>query len=73
MHARLRLHCRWLGGVSYQLRASVRPMDWMDGVVCSADDYGHTDIGYHNEHYDNLLRTPHLDTLAATGIKLEQY
>lgn len=42
-------------------------------VFMLIDDYGHTDIGYHNQKYDNLLRTPHLDTLAATGIKLEQY
>jgi hypothetical protein len=32
---------------------------------------GHTDIGYHNEKYDSLLRTPNLDALAADGIKLE--
>jgi arylsulfatase B/arylsulfatase I/J len=42
-------------------------------VFMLIDDYGHTDIGYHNQKYDNLLRTPHLDTLAATGIKLEGY
>ena len=27
----------------------------------------------HNEKYDNLLRTPNLDQLAGTGIKLEHY
>ena len=42
-------------------------------VLILIDDYGHTDIGYHNVKYDNLLRTPHLDTLAASGIKLESY
>ena len=42
-------------------------------VFMLIDDYGHTDVGYHNRNYDNLLRTPHLDTLAATGIKLENY
>ncbi len=42
-------------------------------VFMLIDDYGHTDVGYHNRKYDNLLRTPHLDTLAATGIKLEGY
>ena len=37
------------------------------------DDFGHTDIGYHNKEWDNLLRTPTLDQLAAEGIKLENY
>eukprot|EP00040_Diaphanoeca_grandis_P007286 m.40385 g.40385 ORF g.40385 m.40385 type:complete len:523 (-) comp18466_c0_seq2:486-2054(-) len=37
------------------------------------DDYGHTDIGYHNKLYDNLLQTPNLDLLAGNGIKLETY
>ena len=34
---------------------------------------GHTDIGYHNELADGLLRTPHLDALAGGGVKLEGY
>jgi hypothetical protein len=37
------------------------------------DDYGHSDIGYHSEKYDNLLKTPTLDALATQGIKLENY
>ena len=37
------------------------------------DDYGHTDIGYHNAAYDNPLRTPNLDALALDGIRLESY
>ena len=37
------------------------------------DDFGHTDIGYHNRLYDNLIATPNLDALAGDGIKLESY
>ena len=37
------------------------------------DDYGHTDVGYHNKLYDNNLKTPNLDSLAHDGIKLENY
>ena len=31
------------------------------------DDFGHTDIGYHNKLYDNLIATPNLDALAGDG------
>ena len=37
------------------------------------DDYGHSDIGYHNVHNEGLLKTPNLDVLAAEGVKLEAY
>eukprot|EP00729_Bicosta_minor_P030136 gene30136-6801_t len=37
------------------------------------DDYGHSDIGYHNELNEGLLRTPNLDALASAGVKLESY
>jgi arylsulfatase A-like enzyme len=37
------------------------------------DDYGHTDVGYHNRNYENLLKTPVLDALAQGGVKLEKY
>ena len=42
-------------------------------VLFVIDDYGHTDIGYHNIHFDNNLKTPNLDALSASGIRLEQY
>eukprot|EP01050_Picozoa_sp_SAG11_P028630 SAG11_NODE_7730_length_1103_cov_1.098606_1_plen_225_part_00 len=42
-------------------------------VIILIDDYGHTDIGYHNEKYDNLIKTPTLDRLAQDGVKLESY
>lgn len=28
---------------------------------------------YHNQHYDNLIRTPNLDALAEGGVRLEGY
>ena len=34
---------------------------------------GHGDLGYHNVLNENLIKTPALDRLAATGIKLEGY
>lgn len=42
-------------------------------VFMLIDDYGHSDIGYHNSQYENLIKTPNLDALAADGIKLETY
>ncbi len=38
-------------------------------IVILADDQGWNDIGYHNPQ----LQTPHLDRLAAEGVRLEQY
>ena len=38
-------------------------------VLIVVDDYGHSDVGYNMD----LLLTPHLDELAATGIKLSSY
>lgn len=38
-------------------------------VFILADDYGFHDIGYHN----NKVLTPNLDTLASTGIRLDNY
>ena len=37
------------------------------------DDYGHTDIGYNNVHFDNNILTPNLDKIASEGVKLEKY
>lgn len=42
-------------------------------VLILCDDYGYSDIGYHNVAADGLLRTPNFDSLAAAGIKLENY
>eukprot|EP01044_Picomonas_judraskeda_P010313 COSAG03_NODE_1316_length_4341_cov_5.833333_2_plen_161_part_00 len=36
-----------------------------------ADDFGFNDIGYHNAQNEGIIRTPHLDRLAASGVKLE--
>jgi hypothetical protein len=36
-----------------------------------ADDFGYNDIGYHNANNEAIIRTPHLDLLASSGVKLE--
>ena len=38
-------------------------------VFILADDYGFNDIGYHNPR----IKTPNLDSLAASGVRLENY
>src|SRR4051794_21218060 len=38
-------------------------------VIILADDLGYGDVGYHGSPY----RTPHLDKLAADGVRLEQH
>src|SRR5687767_10024762 len=38
-------------------------------VFILADDLGWTDVGYHGSE----IKTPHIDRLAATGVKLEQF
>ena len=38
-------------------------------VFILADDYGFNDIGYHNPR----IKTPFLDSLAANGVRLENY
>jgi arylsulfatase A-like enzyme len=44
------------------------------GPACMAGAAaGHGDIGYHNVLLEDLIKTPALDRLAATGIKLEHY
>eukprot|EP00051_Salpingoeca_urceolata_P027772 m.483220 g.483220 ORF g.483220 m.483220 type:complete len:516 (-) comp22829_c0_seq1:60-1607(-) len=45
-------------------------------VFFLADDYGFADISYHTEMYgnaSNVVKTPALDALAASGVKLENY
>jgi arylsulfatase A-like enzyme len=45
-------------------------------VFVLADDYGFNDISYHahkNGNDSNIIETPHLDALAAQGVKLENY
>ncbi|XP_072038381.1 arylsulfatase B-like [Amphiura filiformis] len=42
-------------------------------VFVLADDLGYNDIGYHAVHGMSAVRTPHLDTLASEGVKLENY
>ena len=38
-------------------------------VVILADDLGWNDVGYHGSE----IKTPHIDSLAASGVKLENY
>lgn len=42
-------------------------------IFILADDFGYNDIGYHAQDHLSDLKTPHLDRLAAEGIKLENY
>eukprot|EP00729_Bicosta_minor_P011319 gene11319-17659_t len=45
-------------------------------VFVLADDYGFNDISYHariNGNDTNIIETPNMDALAATGVKLENY
>ncbi len=42
-------------------------------IFALIDDWGHSDVGYNNRHFDNLLRTPNIDSLAADGITLAAY
>ena len=42
-------------------------------VFIVADDYGFNDIGYHAVNHLSDIRTPFLDSLASSGIKLENY
>eukprot|EP00035_Acanthoeca_spectabilis_P010021 m.176584 g.176584 ORF g.176584 m.176584 type:complete len:527 (-) comp14903_c0_seq4:1937-3517(-) len=45
-------------------------------VFFLADDYGFADVGYHAKMYGhnlNPVKTPNLDALSATGIRLENY
>ena len=38
-------------------------------VFILADDFGWNDVGYHNSE----IKTPNLDALSATGVRLENY
>ncbi|XP_071954759.1 arylsulfatase J-like [Antedon mediterranea] len=38
-------------------------------ILFIADDYGYSDIGYHGSH----IRTPHMDRLALSGVRLNNY
>ena len=40
-------------------------------IFALIDDFGHGDIGYHNQLNEDLIRTPALDNLAAAGIKCD--
>ena len=42
-------------------------------VFILADDLGYNDIGYHAINGMSAVKTPHLDTLANEGVKLENY
>ncbi len=50
--------------------ASVRAADQKPNIVyIVADDLGWKDVGFHGSD----IKTPHLDALAATGVRLEQF
>ncbi|MCP5112997.1 MAG: sulfatase-like hydrolase/transferase, partial [bacterium] len=38
-------------------------------VILVADDLGWNDVGYHGSE----IRTPHIDSIASRGIKLERF
>ena len=42
-------------------------------VLVVADDYGFNDIGYHGIDHGSAIKTPFLDSLAMSGIRLENY
>ena len=45
-------------------------------VFVLADDYGFNDVSYHarkNGNDTNIIETPHMDALAGSGVKLENY
>ena len=42
-------------------------------VFVLADDYGFNDIGYHGASHGSAIKTPVLDSLAMSGIRLENY
>ena len=42
-------------------------------IFALIDDWGHGDVGYNNRHFENLLRTPNIDSLASNGITLTAY
>ena len=49
---------------------------WLQIVFFLADDYGFADVSYHTQMYgnsSNVIATPHLDALAAAGVRLENY
>ncbi|HEV8111356.1 MAG TPA: arylsulfatase [Planctomycetota bacterium] len=44
-----------------------------DIVILLADDLGWADVGYHGSDASGTIRTPHIDALAAGGLRLERY
>ena len=42
-------------------------------VFVVADDYGFNDVGYHGTNHGSAIETPFLDSLAMSGIRLENY
>ncbi|XP_072014249.1 arylsulfatase B-like [Amphiura filiformis] len=55
--------------IVYELHTPPRPHI----VFILADDLGYNDIGYHAVNGMSAVKTPHLDTLASEGVKLENY
>ena len=66
------------GGLPYERSGLTNglPGGVYDGVYDGVHDAGFNDISYHARQHGNdtnIIETPHLDALAATGIKLENY
>ena len=65
--------CAW-GVFVAGATASDEPAPRPNIVYILADDLGWSDVGFHAEATDpNAIKTPHLDRLAASGTRLEQF
>jgi hypothetical protein len=65
----------WIATLSARV-AAVRAPARPHILFVLADDYGYNDVSYHaheNGNDTNIIDTPHLDALAASGVKLENY
>ena len=83
---RLAVYCTYILALVLPLlslaQAAVKPLR-PHIIFVLADDYGYADVSYHARRYPNtsnstavpknIIETPHLDALAASGVKLENY
>lgn len=42
-------------------------------IMIIADDLGYNDVGYHAKYGRSLIRTPNIDEMAYSGVRLENY
>ncbi|XP_041480175.1 arylsulfatase B-like [Lytechinus variegatus] len=42
-------------------------------ILIIADDLGYNDVGYHAKYGQSLIRTPNIDQMAYSGVRLENY